>query len=257
MINVLYSVFRSHSSSNWYSLGCRTTPTPYRKHTLCSTHSVRLFNLRFSSLRLRRSAHYLSDLLTCHENFIPRSFLNSITVSYLLCCGHHCLHFGLPVSPFQFLIHTFLCFFSSSWLMPQLIFAVGIWRSPFISLIDHSTTKKWSIYVQFTWQHTVVLSFIFTQLLEERLDSHIRVEEYIQGRSLTITYWRELTQRDPSTQLGYRLTVQVDPTDPSRPLTVLHTPSLGNKVSASRMLLPLDSLDLVKFIPFFFLFNQL
>ena len=68
------------------------------------------------------------------------------------------------------------------------------------------------------------------QLLEDRLDSHIRIEEYIQGRSLTLTYWRELSQHDPSSQLGYRLTVQTDPTQPSKPLTVLHTPCLGSKV---------------------------
>lgn len=74
--------------------------------------------------------------------------------------------------------------------------------------------------------------FVQTQkLLEDRLDFHIRIEEYLQGRSLTLTYWRELTQRDPSAQLGYRLTVQVDPTEPSKPLMVLHTPSLGSKES--------------------------
>ncbi|XP_071549261.1 mediator of RNA polymerase II transcription subunit 14 [Panulirus ornatus] len=78
------------------------------------------------------------------------------------------------------------------------------------------------------------LEVLFAQtqkLLEDRLDTHIRIEEYLQGRSLTLTYWRELTQCDPSAQLGYRLTVQVDPTEPSKPLTVLHTPSLGSKES--------------------------
>ncbi|XP_064090575.1 mediator of RNA polymerase II transcription subunit 14-like [Macrobrachium nipponense] len=69
------------------------------------------------------------------------------------------------------------------------------------------------------------------KLLEDRLDYHIRIEEYLQGKSLTLTYWRELAQRDPSAQLGYRLTVQVDPTEPSKPLMVLHTPSLSSKES--------------------------
>ncbi|MCL4130059.1 UNVERIFIED_CONTAM: hypothetical protein GTU68_032438, partial [Idotea baltica] len=67
------------------------------------------------------------------------------------------------------------------------------------------------------------------KLLEDRLDFHIRVEEYLQGKSLTLTYWRELTHRDPNIQLGYRLTVQVDPSHVSRPLMLLHTPSLGSK----------------------------
>lgn len=41
---------------------------------------------------------------------------------------------------------------------------------------------------------------------------------------------RELTCKDPRSELGYRLTVQVDTHDPARPLTVVHVPSLGNKV---------------------------
>ncbi|PSN29847.1 Mediator of RNA polymerase II transcription subunit 14 [Blattella germanica] len=39
----------------------------------------------------------------------------------------------------------------------------------------------------------------------------------------------ELTCKDPRSELGYRLTVQVDTHDPARPLTVVHVPSLGNK----------------------------
>lgn len=44
-------------------------------------------------------------------------------------------------------------------------------------------------------------------------------------------YFRELTSKDPRSELGYRLTVQVDNHDPARPLSVNHVPSLGNKVS--------------------------
>lgn len=72
--------------------------------------------------------------------------------------------------------------------------------------------------------------YLILQLLEDRLDCHIRVEEYLQGKSLTLTYWRELMHRDPNAQLGYRLTVQVDPSHLSRPLMLLHTPTLGSKV---------------------------
>ena len=69
---------------------------------------------------------------------------------------------------------------------------------------------------------------------EDRLDYHIRIEEYLQGRSLTLTYWRELSQqkeRDANNQLGFRFTVQIDPSNSDKPLKVMHTPSLGSKES--------------------------
>jgi len=42
--------------------------------------------------------------------------------------------------------------------------------------------------------------------------------------------FRELTSKDPRSELGYRLTIQVDQHDPARPLAVVHIPSLGSKV---------------------------
>ena len=41
---------------------------------------------------------------------------------------------------------------------------------------------------------------------------------------------KDCSSRDPRSELGYRLTIQVDPHDSARPLAVLHVPSLGNKV---------------------------
>lgn len=67
------------------------------------------------------------------------------------------------------------------------------------------------------------------RLCRDRLDDHIHVDEYTPGKCLSISYWRELTCKDPRSELGYRLTVQVDTHDPARPLTVVHVPSLGNK----------------------------
>ncbi|ERL93945.1 mediator of RNA polymerase II transcription subunit 14 [Dendroctonus ponderosae] len=64
------------------------------------------------------------------------------------------------------------------------------------------------------------------RLMRDRLDDHIHVDEYIPGRSLTVSYWRDLRS-----EIGYKLTVQVDQHDPARPLAVLHVPSLGNKES--------------------------
>lgn len=69
------------------------------------------------------------------------------------------------------------------------------------------------------------------RLCRDRLDDHIHVDEYTPGKCLSISYWRELTCRDPRSELGYKLTVQVDTHDPARPLAVVHVPSLGNKES--------------------------
>ncbi|KAF2885129.1 hypothetical protein ILUMI_21063 [Ignelater luminosus] len=76
------------------------------------------------------------------------------------------------------------------------------------------------------------------RLIRDRLDDHIHVDEYTPGKCLAVSYWRELTSKgkeqankDPRSELGYRLTVQVDPHDPARPLSVVHIPSLGNKES--------------------------
>nr|CAD7404784.1 unnamed protein product [Timema cristinae] len=67
------------------------------------------------------------------------------------------------------------------------------------------------------------------QLRRNRLDDHIHVDDYTPGKCLSISYWRELTSKDPRSELGYRLTVQVDQHDPAKPLTVIHVPSLGSK----------------------------
>ncbi|XP_018328535.1 mediator of RNA polymerase II transcription subunit 14 isoform X2 [Agrilus planipennis] len=85
------------------------------------------------------------------------------------------------------------------------------------------------------------LEVLYTQtlrLMRDRLDDHIHVDEYVPGRCLTISYWRELTtkgrdnsNKDLRSELGYKLSVQVDPHDSARPLSVQHVPSLGSKES--------------------------
>lgn len=76
------------------------------------------------------------------------------------------------------------------------------------------------------------------RLMRDRLDDHIQVDEYIPGKCLTVSYWRELTSKgkepaskDLRSELGYRMTIQVDHHDPARPLAVVHVPSLGSKES--------------------------
>lgn len=78
------------------------------------------------------------------------------------------------------------------------------------------------------------LEVLYTQtlrLMRDRLDDNIHVDEYIPGAKLTVSYWRELTNKDPKSELGYRLTVQTDPNDSAKPLAVFHIPSIGNKES--------------------------
>lgn len=57
------------------------------------------------------------------------------------------------------------------------------------------------------------------------------MNDYTPGKCLSVSYWKELSSKDPKSELGYKLTVQVDNYDPARPLTVAHVPSLGGKES--------------------------
>ena len=75
-----------------------------------------------------------------------------------------------------------------------------------------------------------VLHTQVARLCQDRLRDSIRVEEYILGRALTVSYWRELAtsgQSDATHQDSWRLSVQVDPHDPRRPLMVVHSPTLS------------------------------
>lgn len=68
------------------------------------------------------------------------------------------------------------------------------------------------------------------RLCQDRLGSYIRVEEYILGKALTISYWRELANSDPiHHDVGWRLSIQVDPHDTKRPLMLVHSPTLTLK----------------------------
>lgn len=49
---------------------------------------------------------------------------------------------------------------------------------------------------------------------------------------------KDQPNKDPRSELGYRLTVQVDAHDAARPLAVVHVPSLGSKVSTLNKYLP-------------------
>ncbi|EFN69905.1 Mediator of RNA polymerase II transcription subunit 14, partial [Camponotus floridanus] len=89
-------------------------------------------------------------------------------------------------------------------------------------------------YILHYFCQSLQLEVLFSQtlrLIQDRLDDHIHVDEYVPGKCLSVSYWRELTNKDPRSELGYKLTIQVDQHDPARPLAVVHIPSLGSKES--------------------------
>uniref|UniRef100_A0A8D8N5P3 Mediator of RNA polymerase II transcription subunit 14 n=2 Tax=Culex pipiens TaxID=7175 RepID=A0A8D8N5P3_CULPI len=82
------------------------------------------------------------------------------------------------------------------------------------------------------FSQSLQMEVLYTQtlrLMRDRLDDHIHVDEYIPGTKLTVSYWRELTNKDPKSELGYRLMIQTDQNDSAKQLAILHIPSIGNK----------------------------
>ena len=92
-----------------------------------------------------------------------------------------------------------------------------------------------------TFSQSLQLEVLHSQtkrLCQERLGELVRVEEYATGRSLTISYWKDLASRELKTDLGYRVTAQVASVagagagDVSgKPLQILHNPPLSSKDS--------------------------
>jgi mediator of RNA polymerase II transcription subunit 14 len=76
-----------------------------------------------------------------------------------------------------------------------------------------------SLQLEVLYQQTI-------RLARDRLDDNIRVDNYVAGTKLTISYWRELAVKDSKAELGFRLTVQTDPSNNAKPLAVLHIPSI-------------------------------
>jgi mediator of RNA polymerase II transcription subunit 14 len=64
------------------------------------------------------------------------------------------------------------------------------------------------------------------RLSRERLGDFVRVEEYVPGARLTISYWREQQYNDGK---GCRLTIEMNAANPGEPLTAAHHPDLGDK----------------------------
>ncbi|XP_059480317.1 mediator of RNA polymerase II transcription subunit 14 isoform X2 [Neocloeon triangulifer] len=64
------------------------------------------------------------------------------------------------------------------------------------------------------------------RLCRDRLDDHIRIDDYKPGKSLSISYWRHLPE-----QPQHHFTIHTDPHDPAKSLVVTHLPSLAQKDS--------------------------
>lgn len=99
-------------------------------------------------------------------------------------------------------------------------------------LAESSNSLSEVYYILHYFCQSLQLEVLYSQtlrLIRDRLDDHIHVDEYVPGRGLTISYWRELTTKDPKSELGYKLSIQVDQGDAARPLAVVHVPSLGSK----------------------------
>jgi len=88
-----------------------------------------------------------------------------------------------------------------------------------------------------TFSQSLQLEVLHSQtkrLCLERLGDAIRIEEYVMGRSLTISYWKELASRELKTDLGYRLTAQIcnsHSEGSGKPLQIVHNPPLSTKDS--------------------------
>lgn len=67
----------------------------------------------------------------------------------------------------------------------------------------------------------------------ERLGGHVTCN-YIKGRSLNVSYWKELASRELKTDLGYRLTVEIC----EKRLQIFHNPPLAVKDSEQAILAP-------------------
>ncbi|KAJ8684722.1 hypothetical protein QAD02_020515, partial [Eretmocerus hayati] len=67
------------------------------------------------------------------------------------------------------------------------------------------------------------------RLIRDRLNDFIRIDKYAPGHGLCISYWRELSNRDSGSELGYKLDISVDEKTPANPLVICHTPSLSHK----------------------------
>lgn len=76
-----------------------------------------------------------------------------------------------------------------------------------------------------------VLNAQTVRLIRDRLSDFLWIDEYVPGHRLTVSYWKELGVRSPSS--GMKMTLEIDLTDTSKPLQITHVPDLGEEAAAS------------------------
>ncbi|XP_074645605.1 mediator of RNA polymerase II transcription subunit 14-like isoform X2 [Tubulanus polymorphus] len=65
------------------------------------------------------------------------------------------------------------------------------------------------------------------RLLGERLGEYARIDEYLAGKCLLLSYWRDANKKHyEASQKVFKLSVHIDEQDVSKPLQVTHVPSL-------------------------------
>lgn len=85
------------------------------------------------------------------------------------------------------------------------------------------------------------------RLCRERLEDFIRIDEYSPGNRLLISYWKDnLINKEDK---GFKLCVQIDSSEPTRPLQVIHFPELGlNASSESCLAIKSDNFSIEKIL---------
>lgn len=75
-----------------------------------------------------------------------------------------------------------------------------------------------------------VLHIQSLHLFYERLKDFIRIDDYVPGSRIVISYWKA---QDEKTK--YKLIIEIDSTDPSKPLQIKHSPELSSRTFAKSM----------------------
>lgn len=75
-----------------------------------------------------------------------------------------------------------------------------------------------------------VLHIQSLHLYYERLKDFIRIEEYMPGNRIVVSYWKD---HDEKTK--FNLIIEIDSSEPTKPLQIKHNPELGSRVFSKSM----------------------
>jgi len=75
-----------------------------------------------------------------------------------------------------------------------------------------------------------VLHIQSLHLYYERLKDFIRIEDYVHGNRIVISYWKDNDEKNK-----YKLIIEIDSSESSKPLQIKHSPELNSRVFAKSM----------------------